>query len=536
MQIKKQLGNKVYYYYFPLFGAYRLPYSRKYICHFQPECRAIISTHWDQLNITLLTPEGVQGLCVQNLDSYQKYLPIIMINEIEKSLLLTEGLKWKHQKQMIRILNFETMKNYTLPIVEKVYNDNFYELSKSLYEDKNQVLQVVKLGRKMQSEIAVKQFFCDNIAEKNINGKPVAAQLSAFVEDSKRASYIKFLQTKEERELYYRGKEIKRILKQSVLERYNQVINDQNLLNKYNLTDNLILDYINQQNLPKQEIKKIPKHKLIDLDEVVDQSMGMYIAALDNAGVFFGNLMFTIARYKDSIKIIKQEIDEIFPEFNALQSPQQDFQPQLRVEKLNKLEKTTLFIKESLRLYNSSPGMFPRIAIKENIIDGIKVPLNGIIQISWNSYTMNPNYFQNPHMFDFSRYKAPSQQNKYLTPFSLGRRGCIGENMSMFEIKMLFVMYVKYFDIEQNTDVYPDFQQCGLTINPVEENLVLIRKKPQYLFKSNFKGIQIDQSNEKINDQQKIYNENTILPESEFLQKPVQTDDDIFDEDENQQD
>lgn len=38
---------------------------------------------------------------------------------------------------MIRILNFETMKNYTLPIVEKVYNDNFYELSKSLYEDKN---------------------------------------------------------------------------------------------------------------------------------------------------------------------------------------------------------------------------------------------------------------------------------------------------------------------------------------------------------------------------------------------------------------
>lgn len=57
------------------------------------------------------------------------------------------------------------------------------------------------------------------------------------------------------------------------------------------------------------------------------------------------------------------------------------------------MEKTSLFIKESLRLFNSSPGMFPRRAVEENEIFGIKIPKETIIQVAWNTVNYNEDIY-----------------------------------------------------------------------------------------------------------------------------------------------
>lgn len=147
------------------------------------------------------------------------------------------------------------------------------------------------------------------------------------------------------------------------------------------------------------------------------------------------------------------------------------------IDKLNKLEKTTLFIKECFRLYNSSPGMFPRQAIQKNVIHDIEIPENALVQVSWNMVTLNHQVYPFPFVFDIRRFESPGIQSSALTPFSQGRRSCIGENMSMFEIKILIVMFLQQFDFIKNDDVQPNMQQMGLTVNPVDDRLMFIRPK-----------------------------------------------------------
>jgi hypothetical protein len=35
-----------------------------------------------------------------------------------------------------------------------------------------------------------------------------------------------------------------------------------------------------------------------------------------------------------------------------------------------------------------------------------------------------------------------------LTPFSLGKRACVGQNMAMFQLRIIAAHFVRYFDFE----------------------------------------------------------------------------------------
>lgn len=45
MELKKVHGNDVYIYFYPLNGAYRIPYTRRKIITDRPKCKAIVSNH-----------------------------------------------------------------------------------------------------------------------------------------------------------------------------------------------------------------------------------------------------------------------------------------------------------------------------------------------------------------------------------------------------------------------------------------------------------------------------------------------------------
>lgn len=67
--------------------------------------------------------------------------------------------------------------------------------------------------------------------------------------------------------------------------------------------------------------------------------------------------------------------------------------------------------------------------------------------LGWIYQNFNPEYYPNPHTFDPSRWdKVDPKTSPYLfTPFSIGARGCLGQNFALMEIKITLIKFVNMF-------------------------------------------------------------------------------------------
>ncbi|KAF3847990.1 hypothetical protein F7725_021018 [Dissostichus mawsoni] len=123
-------------------------------------------------------------------------------------------------------------------------------------------------------------------------------------------------------------------------------------------------------------------------------------------------------------------------------------------EDLSKIPYTTMFIKESLRLYPPVPGM-SRITTKTiTFFDGRTLPAGSRIGTSVSLHR-NATVWENPEVFDPLRF-LPENVSKRpphaFVPFSAGSRNCIGQNFAMNELKVSTALTLqRYHLIEDPT-------------------------------------------------------------------------------------
>ncbi|XP_033976688.1 cytochrome P450 4B1-like [Trematomus bernacchii] len=124
-------------------------------------------------------------------------------------------------------------------------------------------------------------------------------------------------------------------------------------------------------------------------------------------------------------------------------------------EDLSKIPYTTMFIKESLRLYPPVPRM-SRITTKTiTFFDGRTLPAGSHIGTSVYSLHRNATVWENPEVFDPLRF-LPENVSKRpphaFVPFSAGPRNCIGQNFAMNELKVSTALTLqRYHLIEDPT-------------------------------------------------------------------------------------
>ncbi|CAG8947186.1 unnamed protein product [Penicillium salamii] len=146
----------------------------------------------------------------------------------------------------------------------------------------------------------------------------------------------------------------------------------------------------------------------------------------------------------------------------ALQAVLPNYQGNLSLLELEKIDYLTACVKESLRIGMPVPGRLPRIVpddlAQPFTVDGKVIPPGTVVSMS--AYTMNYSeelWGPDARIFNPERWLQPESKNldQYLSTFSKGARMCIGQNIAVGEVTTMLAYLFRNFKLS----LPPDFER-----------------------------------------------------------------------------
>ncbi|KAI9168061.1 putative cytochrome P450 [Paramyrothecium foliicola] len=106
-------------------------------------------------------------------------------------------------------------------------------------------------------------------------------------------------------------------------------------------------------------------------------------------------------------------------------------------------------ISEGLRIYPPGSQGFPRVSPGTHV-DGHWVPQGSEVYTSAFTVTHDEKYFPKPYEFQPERWLDPDSKSvkEASQPFSLGPRGCLGQNFAMMEINQILAKMIFKYDLK----------------------------------------------------------------------------------------
>ncbi|KAI1809586.1 cytochrome P450 [Poronia punctata] len=149
--------------------------------------------------------------------------------------------------------------------------------------------------------------------------------------------------------------------------------------------------------------------------------------------------------------------DELFRELQAIWPHPDD--PIPTYTELCQLPVLTGVVKESLRLMHGIIVGPPRLTPAAGAeVDGHYVPPDVMVTTSSLYCHTNPDVFPEPEKFDPHRWdNSPPEMDKWLVPFSKGKRMCPGKEISIMELYIVLALTFRKFEIEPVNTTLEDF-------------------------------------------------------------------------------
>ena len=163
--------------------------------------------------------------------------------------------------------------------------------------------------------------------------------------------------------------------------------------------------------------------------------------------------------------------DKMIEEIHAVLGKDKDPKP----EDLKKLVYVEHVINESLRLYPPA-YIFARTPIKEDVIDGYRIPLNSTIATVPYILHRDPTLWEDPLNFKPERFEKDPVHPYAYVPFGGGPRMCIGKNFALIELKIVLSKIFQNHYVEMKTDkeIMPTAQ---FTLRPGEPIFLLFKRQ-----------------------------------------------------------
>ncbi|XP_008114559.1 cytochrome P450 4A6 [Anolis carolinensis] len=117
---------------------------------------------------------------------------------------------------------------------------------------------------------------------------------------------------------------------------------------------------------------------------------------------------------------------------------------------LGKMPYTTMCIKECLRLYPPVPVVSRQLSKPITFCDGRILPEDAVISISIYNIHRNPSIWEDPEVFDPTRFSPERSSHRHshaFVPFAAGPRNCIGQQFAMNEMKVALAQILLRFEI-----------------------------------------------------------------------------------------
>ncbi|XP_077971011.1 cytochrome P450 2B19-like [Styela clava] len=221
------------------------------------------------------------------------------------------------------------------------------------------------------------------------------------------------------------------------------------------------------------EIKKSPKD-----DSVFNKrQLIQYIVDLFDAGSLTTSstlswALLALAHFQESQKKIAEEIFETLGE-DGISS----------MKHRSEMPYTCAFIQELLRHRTLVPLSIFHKTNEEAIIHGYSIPKNTTVHPNLWAVHFDPEYFENPEEFRPERFldgDGKFIKSNHVIPFSVGQRGCLGQQLAKMEIFIILTGIVQKLRVVPDPEKpLPSFYiggNCVATYEPPQYEVVFERR------------------------------------------------------------
>jgi len=119
------------------------------------------------------------------------------------------------------------------------------------------------------------------------------------------------------------------------------------------------------------------------------------------------------------------------------------------IEQISKMDYMHAVLKETLRLYDPVPSVFPRVAKEDHYLGNIKIPKNARVRPTPTYNFSHSKYFDEPEKFYPERWLKKESLDPFIfIPFSSGSRNCIGQHMAIIEAKVIIAEFLRQVNYE----------------------------------------------------------------------------------------
>lgn len=229
-----------------------------------------------------------------------------------------------------------------------------------------------------------------------------------------------------------------------------------------------------RKTLESDTIRDMTDAFIVALDNVRDRSgitaekdlvtasvSDVFGASQDTLSTALQWIILILIRFPEMQQRLQQEVDKVVD---------RDRLPS--IEDQQHLPYVMAFIYEVMRFSSFVPLTIPHATTTDTSISGFSVPKNTVVFINQWSMNHNPKMWDNPDTFNPLRFlTADGALNKNLTSsvliFSLGKRRCIGEELSKLQLFLFTSLIAHQCDITADPDRPPSLDYSyGLTLKP----------------------------------------------------------------------
>ena len=204
------------------------------------------------------------------------------------------------------------------------------------------------------------------------------------------------------------------------------------------------------------------KENMTDTD-ICQEINSLLFAGVEPSSKWIQWTLYMLAKHPDVAAKCRQEVVNVLGELD-----------EITYEMLNEFRYVTQVIKETMRFVPILPG-FMRILTSDYEIEGFRVPKGTAVFVPIPCLFHHPEVWDQPDVFDPDNF-APGRESTRspyaFAPFSAGPRNCLGQRMSMDEIRYVIAELVRRFELSIPDDA-PEPKPFATIFTGAKPNIIL---------------------------------------------------------------